>query len=142
MKPPRGNPRRRTRREPLPEAPLPVPARRPDRALPDRPPRQGVERAGADTGGDGGVPVLAVWRLAPEGSLVRKAKHRPKVVRFEQRYIGWPLFKETRHAVLECGHVHNMGVSQSTPKRMACWDCECPRGCAGIVGGPGCDCAL
>ncbi len=47
---------------------------------------------------------------------------RRRVVRFEMRYI--PLLKkETRHAVLECGHANNLGFGTYSPKRMACWDC-------------------
>jgi hypothetical protein len=52
---------------------------------------------------------------------VRQAP-KVKVARFEMVYV--PLFKrEIRHAVLDCGHVHNVGPTY-TPKRMACWVCR------------------
>lgn len=51
---------------------------------------------------------------------------RRRVVRFEERLLAPPFdsWGPTRHAVLECGHVHNLGRSTYAPKRMACWDCE------------------
>lgn len=53
---------------------------------------------------------------------MRQAPRR-RVIRYELRYT--PLLRrQTRYAVLECGHAINVGVSTSNSKRMACWDCE------------------
>ena len=51
---------------------------------------------------------------------------RRKVVHFEIRANGGPskhLFPECVRAVLECGHVVNLGVSSCRPQRMACHEC-------------------
>lgn len=48
---------------------------------------------------------------------------RKLVERFEMRK-PWPAHPGTTpHAVLECGHVQNLGVSDYRPKRMACFEC-------------------
>jgi hypothetical protein len=51
---------------------------------------------------------------------------RRKVIRFEVSANNGPsknLFPECARAVLECGHVLNLGVSSLQPKRMACYEC-------------------
>ncbi|CAJ0902703.1 hypothetical protein R20233_04819 [Ralstonia sp. LMG 32965] len=51
---------------------------------------------------------------------------RRKVMRFETRANDGPskdLFPECASAVLECGHIMNLGVSSQRPRHMACYEC-------------------
>lgn len=47
---------------------------------------------------------------------------RRKVVSFELRR-PFPTWPESRHAILECGHVHNLGNTNYAPALMACHEC-------------------
>ena len=70
------------------------------------------------------MPIVSGHRIGGERDM-RQAVRR-KVVRYEDRLLPPPFDKWglLPHAILSCGHAHNVSSRAYLPKRMACWPCE------------------